>query len=253
MKTIFASEVTKKLGALISDVASSGTWWGCPEVCKGTSQCAKCSAQKWVHPLPKNFMPCWKYFAVGSQNFLHQHCSSTMFKILDVSNRTIFSAQWFGDVVAVERTIHAIFFSDISSKSLVWLLQEIYMSSGTHFFDQSEASKFVLLVIQNSEGICTSEQQSWIRQQESIPVGCVLPAHYRVRGSLWQRPPGQRPPSPCEQNDWHTHVKILPCPKLRLRLVTIGIVPDSPWPCSHSDPPWLDFSICGLKLLMVLI
>ena len=64
------------------------------------------------------------------------------------------------------------------------------------------------------------------------------------------RPPGQRPPlegtwdqgqrpprkktgpdsqivsdikqrTPCEQNDWHTLLKILPCPRLRLRVVKI--------------------------------
>ena len=32
-------------------------------------------------------------------------------------------------------------------------------------------------------------------------------------------PPRQRPPPPCEQDDWHTPVKTLPCPKLRLRAV----------------------------------
>ena len=31
-------------------------------------------------------------------------------------------------------------------------------------------------------------------------------------------------PSPCEQNYWHTLLKILPCPKLRLRAVTMGVI-----------------------------
>ena len=35
-----------------------------------------------------------------------------------------------------------------------------------------------------------------------------------------QAPPGTRRPS-CWQNSWHTFVKILPCPKLRLRTVKI--------------------------------
>ena len=111
MKTIFTSE----LGALISDIATATSRARernrlSEGVQKHLAMCKMQRVlQKWVHPLPKNFMPCWKYFAVGSQNFLQQHCSSTMFKILDVSKRTIFSAQWFGGVVAVERTIHVIF------------------------------------------------------------------------------------------------------------------------------------------------
>ena len=40
-------------------------------------------------------------------------------------------------------------------------------------------------------------------------------------GTPWeQTPPGSRHP-PCEQNSWHTPMKILPCPKLRLRAVII--------------------------------
>ena len=84
-------------------------------------------------------------------------------------------------------------------------------------------------------------------RQECIPVGCVPPAALAIPGGLHQAPPRadtpweqtigtdppnpdqapgsrphqSRPPgpgnSPCEQNSWHTLVKILPCPKLRLR------------------------------------
>ena len=41
----------------------------------------------------------------------------------------------------------------------------------------------------------------------------------RTRHPPDQAPPRTRPP--CEQNSWHTLVKILPCPKLRLRAVNI--------------------------------
>ena len=85
------------------------------------------------------------------------------------------------------------------------------------------------------------------RKQESIPVGCIPPAD---RDTPPPSPNGQRPwegtwnqaqnpilprrnmgpgsqtgsdiilrPHPCEQNDWNTPVKILPCPRLRLREV----------------------------------
>ena len=46
--------------------------------------------------------------------------------------------------------------------------------------------------------------------------GCLLPR--RVYPSMhWGRHP------PCEQNSWHTPMKILLCPKLRLRTVNIHI------------------------------
>ena len=54
--------------------------------------------------------------------------------------------------------------------------------------------------------------------------GCVPIARYRTGGggSPCQRPPGQRPPL---WTEWHTGVKTLPCPKLRLRAVTkVGTV-----------------------------
>ena len=36
-----------------------------------------------------------------------------------------------------------------------------------------------------------------------------------------KHPPDRKHPPLCEQNSWHTPMKILPCPKLRLRAVTI--------------------------------
>ena len=45
------------------------------------------------------------------------------------------------------------------------------------------------------------------------------PGTPRTRPPRTRQPPGTRPP-PCEQNYWHTLVKILPCCKLRLRVVT---------------------------------
>ena len=37
----------------------------------------------------------------------------------------------------------------------------------------------------------------------------------------WEEaPPGRKNPAPCGQNSWHTLLKILPCPKLRLLAVT---------------------------------
>ena len=87
-------------------------------------------------------------------------------------------------------------------------------------------------------------------EQECIPVGCVPPARLlylpecsaRGRGACSRGVPapvlweclvrgggvwypsmhwGRTPLPPCEQNSWHTLVKILPCPKLRLRAVKI--------------------------------
>ena len=80
-------------------------------------------------------------------------------------------------------------------------------------------------------------------QQECIPVGCVTPAAVAVRGGLNQapcppqdqapppetrHPPGTRhpPPGPGTPTvDRHTPVNILPCPKLRLRVVKMGAKP----------------------------
>ena len=90
-----------------------------------------------------------------------------------------------------------------------------------------------------------SGQPTWVRitteieinyEQECIPVGCVPSAAVAVRGGLHQAPPpsrhppgagtppGTRPPGPgtpptCGQNSWHTLLKILPCPKIRLHAV----------------------------------
>ena len=64
--------------------------------------------------------------------------------------------------------------------------------------------------------------ESWIcmKEQECIPVGCVPSVLYRTGGgSLSRRGVSVREIPPCGQNDWHTPVKILPCPKLRLRAV----------------------------------
>ena len=61
-----------------------------------------------------------------------------------------------------------------------------------------------------------------------LPRGCVCPAGLSARGRCLPRGVvstwggvclgGCRPP-PCEQNDWQTVVKTLPCPKLSLRTV----------------------------------
>ena len=73
-----------------------------------------------------------------------------------------------------------------------------------------------------------------LSKQDCIPVGCILPTcwpylpAYTVQGGLpcqgegvvFQHAMG-RPPR--EQNSWHTLVKILSCPKLRLRAVIIGL------------------------------
>ena len=71
--------------------------------------------------------------------------------------------------------------------------------------------------------------------KDCIPVGCIPPACWpylpacTVQGGAWS-PGGRLLPGggipacteadpPCEQNSWHTLLKILPCPKLRLRVV----------------------------------
>ena len=46
----------------------------------------------------------------------------------------------------------------------------------------------------------------------NIPLPCMTPI------------PLPCAPPPCGQNDWHTLLKILPCPKLRLRAVKTGLV-----------------------------
>ena len=80
-----------------------------------------------------------------------------------------------------------------------------------------------------------------ILKQECIPVGCVPPAAVTVGGIGFHQvpppptsppqdqappprpyPPGTGPPGtrhPRGQNSWHTLLKILTCPKLRLRAV----------------------------------
>ena len=42
-----------------------------------------------------------------------------------------------------------------------------------------------------------------------------------------RHPPGSRHPPPRGQNSWHTLLKILPCPKLRLRAVNIDALRDN--------------------------
>ena len=54
------------------------------------------------------------------------------------------------------------------------------------------------------------------------PLGVVTPSRSRPP-LLGADPPGTRHP-PCEQNSWHTPMKILPCPKLRLRSVKMTVV-----------------------------
>ena len=77
-------------------------------------------------------------------------------------------------------------------------------------------------------------------KQDCILVGCVPPAYWPypvvlgegvLPNALWMQTPWCRPrwscdlccmlrsQPPCEQNDWQTGVKTLPCPKLRLRAV----------------------------------
>ena len=84
-------------------------------------------------------------------------------------------------------------------------------------------------------------------KQECIPVGCIPPTAVAITGGSphppppWEQapppreqappqeqgprsrhPPGPDPPT-CGQNSWHTLLKILPCPKLRLRAVNIWL------------------------------
>ena len=70
-------------------------------------------------------------------------------------------------------------------------------------------------------------QKAAFNQKTTKPEG-----HNRMPHPPWeQTPPDQAPPweqtppeqthPPCEQNSWHTAMKILPCPKLRLRVVKI--------------------------------
>ena len=89
-------------------------------------------------------------------------------------------------------------------------------------------------------------------QQECIPVGCVPPAHWpyfvvsathvphplphpptmhtcppAMHTPCHTRPlppPHHARPNPFGQNSWHTLLKILPCPKLRLRAVKMVAV-----------------------------
>ena len=62
------------------------------------------------------------------------------------------------------------------------------------------------------------------KEKECIPVGCVAPALYRTGGSLSRRSLlGSLPPPPHHHVDRQTPVKLLPCPKLRLRAVITGL------------------------------
>ena len=73
-------------------------------------------------------------------------------------------------------------------------------------------------------------------KQEFIPVGCVPPTAVAIQGGLHQAPPRgstsqtNHPPGgstplgrkhPLLWTAWQTGVKILPCPKLHLRVVTM--------------------------------
>ena len=106
-----------------------------------------------------------------------------------------------------------------------------------------------------------------MNEQELIPVGCLPPALYRKgglcpgsRGVSVQRGlclggvsvqgalcPGTPPetPSPCDQNDWHTLVKTLPCPKLYFRVLTTTQVADTGfswvWGCQPPNLLFLKF------------
>ena len=103
-------------------------------------------------------------------------------------------------------------------------------------------------------------------KQEWIPIGCVPSAAVPVPGGSphththtpqdqasppepgtpWDQAhtPRTRHP-PCEQNSWHTPVKILPCPKLRLQAVTIRWHTrlgnwrplGNPWSATSKDTP----------------
>ena len=66
-----------------------------------------------------------------------------------------------------------------------------------------------------------TEQRQLKLQQECIPVGCVPPAHwsYLRISSYPMHAPWEQPRTPPLWTEWQTGVKILPCPKLRLRAV----------------------------------
>ena len=61
-------------------------------------------------------------------------------------------------------------------------------------------------------GVCSWGEGAWCGGVWSWVCVCVS-APGGGGGMHWGRPP-------CEQNSWHTLLKILPCPKLRLRAVT---------------------------------
>ena len=81
-----------------------------------------------------------------------------------------------------------------------------------------------------------------INKQDCIPVGCIPPAcwpYLLARGGAWSRgvpgwgmsargggggiPACTEADPLCEQNSWHTLLKILPCSKLRLRAVNTSV------------------------------
>ena len=63
--------------------------------------------------------------------------------------------------------------------------------------------------------------QQYYVEQEYIPVGCIPPTVVAIWGALQEAlpPPGTRH-TPL-WTEWQTGVKILPCPKVRLRAVNI--------------------------------
>ena len=62
---------------------------------------------------------------------------------------------------------------------------------------------------------------AWTRSPSTSPLGCGLetPQDQAPPPLETRHSPGIRHPSPHGQNSWHTLLKILPCPKLRLRAV----------------------------------
>ena len=102
--------------------------------------------------------------------------------------------------------------------------------------------------------------------QECIPIGCVLPAHWPYpaviflwggglsNAAMYAYPTGCRTPlvmwpvmhagrlTPHLWKEWHTGLKTLPCPKLRLRVVYMQ--PSQ----GHSHPPRKVKVICVLLL-----
>ena len=208
MKTIFASEVTKKLGALISDIATAtsrarerdGVVRRCAKAPRNVQNAARSAemsapiAEKTSCLVGNILLWVAKTFFI---NIVHQQC----LKFWMSRHRTIFSAQWFGRrcCSGKDHSCHFFQWYFIQVTCLV-ITGNLYVFWTTHFFDQSEASKFVLLVIQNSEGICifwTTKNIEYANKRN-----CAI---------------------------------------------------SSPGPCNHSDPAWLDFSICGLRLRIVLI